>query len=115
MSDFHFFLVLALLGNTALLITALILLWRIHMSTTGLPQDIQDLQAAVAQETTVEQSAITLLKNLSAQLAVAIESGNPIAAVEAVIAQMNTNQTALAEAVTANTPSATVAAPVATK
>jgi hypothetical protein len=79
---------------------------RISMATSGTPQDVLDLQAAVAQEATVEGSAIVLLQNLSAQLTAALASGNPTAAVEAVVTTMNTNQTALAAAVAANTPAA---------
>ena len=82
---------------------------RISMSTAPLPQDVLDLQAAVAQETTVEQSAITLLSSLSAQLTAALASSNPTAAVEAVVATMNANQAALAAAITANTPAAPAA------
>lgn len=67
---------------------------------------IDDLKAAVANETTVEQSAITLLGSLSAQLQAALNGGNPTADVQAVIDTMNANQTALAAAVTANTPAA---------
>lgn len=76
------------------------------MATSGLPQDVQDLQAAVTQETTVEASAIALLASLATQLTAALASGNPVAAVEAVVATMNTNQAALAAAVVANTPAA---------
>lgn len=76
----------------------------IRMSTKPLPQEITDLQAAVAAEQTVEQSAIALLQNLSAQLTAALASADPTGAVEAVVANINTNAAALAAAVTANTP-----------
>jgi hypothetical protein len=80
------------------------------MSTGGqTAQDVLDLQAAVASETTVEGSAITLLQSLSAQLTAALASSNPVAAVEAVVTTMNANQTALAAAVVANTPAAPAA------
>lgn len=81
------------------------------------PQDIIDLQNAVAAETTVEQSAITLIQSLASQLTAALASGNPTAAVEAVVTTMTANQTALAAAVAANTPAAPgapVTAPTAT-
>lgn len=65
---------------------------------------IDDLKAAVANDTTVEQSAITLLNGLSAQLAAALAGGNPSADVQGVIDNINANATSLAAAVTANTP-----------
>lgn len=78
----------------------------ILMSTKPLSQEITDLQAAVAAEETVEQSAITLLQNLSAQLTAALASADPTGAVEAIVTNINTNAAALAAAVTANTPAA---------
>ena len=71
--------------------------------------DISKLQAAVANETTVEQSAITLLTTLSAEIQTLINaSGNTVdpAALQAIVDSMNTSQAALAAAVTANTPAA---------
>jgi hypothetical protein len=103
-------IVLLLILVIALQIVSLIQQRRIMSTTGSLPQDVLDLQAAVGQETTVEQSAIALLQGLSAQLTAALASGNPVAAVEAVVTSMNTNQTALAAAVVANTPAS---APVA--
>lgn len=64
---------------------------------------LADIQAAVAAETTVEQSVITLLNTLSADLKAAIASNDP-AAMQAVVDQLNTNAQTLAAAVTANTP-----------
>jgi len=65
--------------------------------------DLTALTAQVAQNTTVEQSAITLIQGLAAQLqAVATD---PVA-IAALASQLNASATALAAAITANTPSA---------
>lgn len=61
------------------------------------------LTAQVAQTVTVEQSAITLIQGISAQLAAA---GTDPAALANLQTQLNTSATALAAAVAANTPSA---------
>lgn len=68
-------------------------------------QALSDIQAQVAAQTTVEQSAITLIQALSDQLTAA--AGVSPAAVEAVVAQFQAQAQALAAAVTANTPSST--------
>jgi hypothetical protein len=70
---------------------------------------LTDLQNAVAAELTVEQSAITLLQQLAADVAAA-NAISPVA-VEAVVANINANAAALAAAVTANTPAAPAPAP----
>lgn len=71
--------------------------------------DITALQTAVANETTVEQSAVTLISGLAAQIqALITSSGNTVdpAALQAIVDKMTASQTALAAAVTANTPAA---------
>lgn len=75
-------------------------------------QALSDLQAQVAAETTVEQSAITLINGLAAQLAAA--QGVSPSAVEAVIAQFQASAANLANAVTLNTPVSTAPAQVGT-
>ena len=65
-------------------------------------QALTDVQNAVASEQTVEQSAITLIQQLAAQVTAA--NGVSPDAVEAVVAQIQANASALAQAVTANTP-----------
>lgn len=67
-------------------------------------QALTDIQTATASELTVEQSAITLIQQLAAQVTAA--NGVSPDAVEAVVAQINANAAALAAAVTANTPAA---------
>ena len=68
----------------------------------------QDVLDAVNDETTVEQSVITLLDHINASLAdvkaqLAAAGADP-AKLDAVISQINTNKAALADAVTRNTP-----------
>lgn len=66
-------------------------------------QELDDLKAAVAKDTEVDQSAITLLNGLKQKLDDAIASGDP-AALQALSDQLGSNAQALADAVTANTP-----------
>lgn len=73
-------------------------------------QALSDIQAGVANETTVEQSAITLLTQLTNQITQA--NGVSPAAVEAVVAQIQSNIANLANAVTLNTPVSTAPAQV---
>lgn len=79
-----------------------------QMNATATDQNFANLQASVAQETTVEASAVTLLNGLSAQLAAAIAAANngDSAALPALQAQIDTSSAALAAAITANTPAA---------
>ena len=67
--------------------------------------ELDDLKAAVANNTTAIGSAITLIQGLKAKLDAAIASGNP-AALTALSAELGAQDTALAAAVTANTPAA---------
>ena len=64
---------------------------------------LDDLKTEVEQVKTVEQSAVTLLQGLKAQLDAAIASGDP-AALEALSADLKNSADALAAAVVANTP-----------
>jgi hypothetical protein len=80
--------------------------------------DITNLQKAVANETTVEQSAITLISGLAAQIQTLINnSGNTVdpAALQKLVDSMTASQAALAAAVTANTTSTTTSAAPAVK
>lgn len=65
--------------------------------------DLTTLQSQVAANTNVIQSAITLIQGLAAQLQAA---KNDPTAIQAIIDTMNANDTALAQAVAANTPAA---------
>jgi hypothetical protein len=71
---------------------------------------IQDVVTEVAAETTVNQSIVTLLDGIAAQLTAANNSGNP-AAVDAVIASMQSNSKILTDAILANTPVVVVPTP----
>lgn len=67
--------------------------------------ELQQLQADVAAEDTVIDSAITLLTGIKAALDAAIASGNP-AALTALSADIQAKTQSLATAVTTNTPAA---------
>lgn len=76
--------------------------------------DITALTAAVANETTVEESAETLLVNISGQLQTLIaNSGDTVdpAALQAIVATINANSANLAQAVVTATPAATPTTP----
>lgn len=66
---------------------------------------LTDLQAKVAANTAVTQSAVTLIQGLKAKLDDAIASGDP-AQLQALSDQLGTDDQALADAVAANTPAA---------
>lgn len=75
-------------------------------------QALQDLQDAVAQDTSVDTSAVTLIQ----QLAVLVQQANGVSpdAVEALVAQLKSNAGGLASAVTAGTPAAPAPPPATT-
>jgi len=66
--------------------------------------DLASLQQAVNDETSVEQSAITLMTQLSALLT---QAKNDPAQIQSIIDQINTRKAALADAIVANTPAQT--------
>jgi peptidoglycan hydrolase CwlO-like protein len=69
-------------------------------------KEMDALVAQVAANKTVTESAVTLLQGLKAQLDAAIASGDP-AALQALSDSLAAQDTALADAVTANTPAPT--------
>ena len=75
------------------------------MSTTSTA--LATLQAQVAQNTSVEASAVTLIEGLAAQIAAA---GTDPTKLAALTTSLNTSATALAAAITANTPASPPAA-----
>jgi hypothetical protein len=77
----------------------------IHQKLNKMANELDDLKAAVAKDTEVDQSAITLLKGLKEKLDEAIASGDP-AQLKALSDQLGSNSQALADAVAANTPAA---------
>jgi hypothetical protein len=64
---------------------------------------IQDLATEVASETTIDNSIVTLLDGIAAQLAAAQASGDP-AAIQTVLTSLQSNAAILTAAITANTP-----------
>jgi hypothetical protein len=66
---------------------------------------MQDLVSAVQNESTVDDSIITLLNGISQQLKDALAQNDPNA-IQAVIDQVNANSKKLSDAVAANTPAA---------
>jgi small-conductance mechanosensitive channel len=66
---------------------------------------IEEMRVEVAEQTTVTQSAITLLNQLVARVEQALADDNPDQA-RAILAEIRGNTDALAAAVTANTPPA---------
>lgn len=70
---------------------------------TTIMADLTSLTAAVERAVTVEESAITLIQGIAAELAAA---KNDPAAVQALADKLNTGADALSSAVTANTPAA---------
>lgn len=71
--------------------------------TTIIMTDLSELEAAVAKDTAVDQSAITLLNGLKAALDAA---GTDPVKLKALSDQLGSNSDALAAAVVANTPAA---------
>lgn len=68
--------------------------------------DLTRLQAAVAAETTIDQSVETLLTQLAQQIK---DAGTDQAALSAITDQMEANAKSLSGAITANTPAAATA------
>lgn len=64
-------------------------------------QDINELKAKVAAQTTVVQSTVVLIQGMIEQLK---DAGDDAAEIQAVIAEMESNTQALAAAVPVNTP-----------
>jgi hypothetical protein len=79
--------------------------WHLNQRLDKIMAELDDLKAAVARETEVDESAIVLLNGLKAKLDAAIASGDP-AALKSLSDSLGTESQKLADAVTANTPSA---------
>jgi hypothetical protein len=84
------------------------ILLEIRTMSANLSANFLALQAQVAQNATVEGSAVTLIQGLATQLAAAIaaQANGDTAALPALQTQLQTSATALAAAITANTPAA---------
>lgn len=83
----------------------LYLLHELNIKVNILMATIQDVSAAVAAESTVDDSIVTLLNSIVQQLKDAQASNDP-AALDAVVASIQANTKKLSDAVTANTPAA---------
>jgi len=83
----------------------LYLLHELNIKVNILMATIQDVQASVAAESTVDDSIITLLNGIVQQLKDAQASNDP-AALDAVVAGIQANTKKISDAVTANTPAA---------
>lgn len=66
---------------------------------------LADIQAAVAAERSVEDSAVALLGHIAQMLKDALAANDP-AAIQAVVDQIDANTKSLSDAVAANTPAA---------
>jgi len=73
---------------------------------------LTDLQAQVTQNTSVEGSAVQLIQGLAAQIAAALAASDTTS-LQQLTQQLNASATALAAAITANTPAAPTANTVA--
>lgn len=81
---------------------------RIERKLDNIMAAIDDLTAEVANNTTVEKSALALIQGFAAQLAAA---GTDPAKLAALQATLKSNDDELAAAVAANTPTSTTTAP----
>jgi hypothetical protein len=90
-----------------------LLLQRLNIMSANVSANFLALQAQVAQNASVEGSAVTLIQGLVTQLAAAIaaQANGDTAALPALQSQLATSATALAAAITANTPVAPVSPP----
>lgn len=84
---------------------------RIESRLYEMALDLTALQAAVANETAIDQSVETLLNTLAAELATANDAGDT-AAIAAIVTTMQSNAATLGQAVAANTPAPAPVAPV---
>jgi hypothetical protein len=83
----------------------------IKTMSTVISANLLALQAQVAQNTSIEQSAVALINGIAAQLAAAIaaDANGDDAALPALQASLASSSTALSAAITANTPAAPAA------
>lgn len=79
------------------------LLHELNIKVNTIMATIQDVADAVNAESTVDDSIITLLNSIVAQLQAVIDSGDP-ASLDAVVSAIKANTAKLQAAVTANTP-----------
>jgi hypothetical protein len=81
------------------------LLKELAKMSASISVNLQALMTQVAQTTSVEASAVTLIQGIATQLSAAIANSDD-SALPALVTDLNTSATALAAAVAANTPAA---------
>ncbi len=84
-------------------LTQLVVIGILLKGEKTMASDLSALSAQVAQNTTVEESAVTLITGLAAQIA---DLKNDPAALQALADSLNKSATDLSAAVAANTPAA---------
>jgi hypothetical protein len=100
----QFYLIQSTLGQHWSVLNQILSLLKeqVGMSTT-ISANLQALMTQVAQNTSVETSAVTLIQGIATQLSAAIANSDD-SALPALVTDLNTSATALAAAVAANTP-----------
>ncbi len=73
--------------------------------SANISANLQALETQIAQNVSVESSAVTLIQGIAAQLSAALANSDD-AALPALVNQLNASATSLAAAVAANTPAA---------
>jgi hypothetical protein len=89
------------------------LLKELKAMSTQISANLQALMTQVAQNTSVEGSAVTLIQGIASQLSAALANSDD-AALPALVASLNTSATALGAAVSANTPAPSASTAAAT-
>jgi hypothetical protein len=86
---------------------------QLHKKVDSIMATLQDIANAVAAETTVDNSIVTLLNSIVAELKTAQASNDPNA-MATVVSNIQANTAILTAAITANTPAAPVTPAVTT-
>lgn len=104
-----------------LLVLTVTLLGVLVMAASNINDAIAELQAAVAADTSAEQSALTLINGIPGMIQAAVEAAldagatpTQLAAFDTLTSTISANGNALAAAVTANTPTSPTPPPVVT-
>jgi uncharacterized protein YhbP (UPF0306 family) len=82
-----------------------LILQEIQTMSANISANLQALETQIAQNVSVESSAVTLIQGIAAQLSAALANSDD-AALPALVNQLNASATSLAAAVAANTPAA---------
>jgi predicted RNA-binding Zn ribbon-like protein len=101
MTDFDFILACLLVCVMAGELYIIFQIDRLIKKGAGITMTLDELQVQVTENTSLEQSAITLIQGIAAQLAAAAQDP---AKIQALSDQLNASADALAAAIQANTP-----------